>query len=121
MNAVRMTSSPSGTSAGEGTKAHLVRPAAALSAPTSVRSAESRSGRPRDFEFSISSNETTSALSVLIADTILACCRARLAASAAPRGPLPEQVLAVIGLPSRSLYVVQLPPEATQSAAVVAK
>ncbi|MNW58764.1 hypothetical protein D3C74_366470 [compost metagenome] len=70
MKAVRMTSSEAGSVAGEGTNAQVPAPAAALSFEVSVESAESRS-LPNAFEFSISSSETTSASSALIAATIL--------------------------------------------------
>ena len=103
MNAVRMTSSPVGTDAGDGANAHTSSPSAAFRASTRVDTATSRSV-PEMREFSISSSETTSASRPLIAATILACWRSRFASSAAPRGAGPLlQVFTVTGLPARSL------------------
>src|SRR3954471_7785749 len=102
MKPTRMTSCSdvggSAAAAGDGTAAHVPAPASALSAETRVLIAKSR-GLPNFTEFSSSSRETTSALAVLMASTILACCRARLAALAAPRGPLGLQELLEIWLP----------------------
>src|SRR3954453_335754 len=120
MKDVRMTSSSAWSPIvdGVGTKAQVPAPAAALSASTRVLTAASR-GSPNFAAFSISSSDTTSAPRPLIALTILACGRAGLPASAAPRGPLGPQSLTVMWLPARSSYQVHEPPAATQSAPVV--
>ncbi len=106
MNAVRITSSCAGVgrsaAAGEGAKAQVPAPAAAFSASTSLETAKSRF-LPNWTEFSISSRETMLAPSLLIAATILACCRSRFSAFAAPRGPLGVQEFTVIRLPARSV------------------
>ena len=71
-------------------------------------------------EFSISSRETMSASRVLIALTILACWRSKLAWSQAPRGPLLHvQSRVAIGLPSRSTKAVQPATVATEVGEVV--
>src|SRR5450756_689801 len=96
MSALLMTSwrSTDGSSADDGTYAHFVVPAAAFSAATRVASDSSVCAAPATTaEFSISVRPSTSELVALIAATILACWRARLAASHAPRGPLPGHEL----------------------------
>jgi hypothetical protein len=93
----------------------MFAPAATLSSPTRPDSAVSR-GSPNLAEFSISSSETTLAPSRLMPVTILLCWRAKLTASAAPRGPalpsVPVQVLTPMWLPARSLFYVQVPSPA---------
>jgi hypothetical protein len=100
MKAVRMTSSSAGSAAGDGTKAQTSEPAAALRAVTRLPSASSRS-LPNAAEFSISSRETTSASSALIAATIFVSWRSRLSCVAAPRASQP--LLTVSGVPERSV------------------
>jgi hypothetical protein len=84
-----MTSSSArpGVAAGDGANAHRVVSTCAFSALTRVFTASSRSVSPSASDCSISSRLTMSASMLLIARTIFACWRDRLAESAAPRGP----------------------------------